>query len=695
MSNQVGKRYVIIGNGIAAITAAEVLRQEDTSAAIVMLSNDEQPVLYRPALKDYLAGRLDETRLPARTETFYQEHDIHFYADPAVGLDTQQQYVRLKSGKKLRYSRLLLACGARPARLQCQGNDLKGVVTLRNLEDYQELMGYLPRARHIVVCGSGTLALETIETLRQQGHEVTHLVRKRTLWSEILDETASDLVLQQERRDGVQVRRATEIAEVTGRQGRVHALLTSSGEALPCDLLICAIGIEPNLDCIEGSNIAHGRGIHVNAFMRTSTPNVYAAGDIVEIQDPLTQRMRVLGQWYPAIQQARTAAYSMLDLLDPQHDTPSFQAQTFYNATFLYGLPFAATGHTYPSGGQGLQEIIADPEPRSYRKVLLKNGVPIGMLGLGNRAQALAFKRAIDHRVQMGAIAFCLFLPDFNLNNWLDSQGVPPPLLGANLAGKARAATPEQGTTPARQQQPGAQPRPAIASPLPTTDKKPALKPEEKPQRIDWYLVPDTNVSQWAHIQPLQLSKSEKLFVGRQPGSHLLLDMETISRTHAEIFFTDGRYVLRDLGSTNGIFINGYRMPPRSVHFLQENEEISFGSRARFICLCHTHDGPDTAPLAPLKGISEKLPIPLMGMEGNTGGLMRRFATATAGSVGKTEKIPALQVLTELVAYKEAAHQRSTPLPGLVICRCCGIANTQKARFCASCSAPLDIESKE
>lgn len=690
MSNPVGKRYVIIGNGIAAITAAEVLRKEDTSAAIVMLSNDEQPVLYRPALKDYLARRLDETRLPARAETFYQDHDIHFYADPAVGLDTRQQYVKLKSGKKLRYSRLLLTCGARPARLQCQGNNLKGVVTLRNLEDYQEVMGYLPGARHIVVCGSGTLALETIETLRQQGHEVTHLVRKRTLWSEVLDETASDLVLQQERRDGVQVRRETEVAEITGRQGRIRALLTTSGEALPCDLLICAIGIKPNLDCIEGSDIAHGHGIHVNAFMRTSTPNVYAAGDIVEIQDPLTRRMRVLGQWYPAIQQARTAAYSMLDLLDPQQDTPSFQAQTFYNATFLYGLPFAATGLTYLGGGQGLQEIIAAPEPRSYRKALLKNGVPIGMLGLGNRAQALAFKRAIDHHVQMGSIALCLFLPDFNLNDWLDSQGVPPPILGANLAGKAKAATPEQETAPVQQQQVGAQPEPATA-PLPTTDKKPVVMPGKKPQKSDWYLVPDTNVSQLAHIQPLQLSKSEKLFVGRQPGSHLLLDMETISRTHAEIFFTDGHYVLRDLGSTNGIFINGYRMPPRAVHFLQENEEISFGSRARFICLCHTYDAPDTAPL---KRISEKLPIPLMGMEGNTGGLTRRFATATAGSVGKTEKIPALQVLTELVANEEA-RQRSTPLPGLVICRCCGIANTQKARFCASCSAPLDIESKE
>ncbi|GHO44223.1 FAD-dependent oxidoreductase [Ktedonospora formicarum] len=683
MSKQAGTKYVIIGSGIAAVTAAEVLRSEDPLASIIMLGDTAQAVYYRPALKDYLAGRISDEKLPARSEQFYREQNIRYYADPAISIDTQKQYVQLKSGRKVSYHRLLLACGAQPARLTCPGSELDGVITLRDIDDYQEVLSRLPKARNIVVCGSGTLALETVEALRQRGHEVTHLIRKQTLWSEVLDPTASDLIIQQELRDGVRVHREEEIVEIRGQRGRVHTLRTSSDVTLPCDLLICAIGIEPNLECIQGNGIAHKRGVHVNTWMRTSAPNVYAAGDVVEMQDPFNGRMRVLGQWYPAIQQARTAAYSMLGLLDPQQDpqAPLSNSLNFYNATFLYGLPFAATGVTNLSGSQGLQEIIAEPEPHSYRKVLLKDGQPIGMLALGKRSQALAFKRAIDHQVQLATIALCLFMPDFNLQDWLDNKGVPPPLLGLTV----RRPKPKVEALSASVEQPVQETTPdPDTAPFPMTTQ--SVQDTETPQYSEWYLVPQINQLQMEGVSPLRLSRSEKLTVGRQPGSHLLLDMETISRLHAEIFHLDGRFVLRDLGSTNGIFINGRRLPPNAVHFLQENEEISFGSRARFLVMSHTRTEPDTAPL-------RKLQLPHMGVDGNTGGLMKRFAALNSGYIAQTEKMPALQILTDWVERGNEPNS-SPPLSGLTICRCCGVANTQKARFCASCSASLEAHSE-
>lgn len=678
MSKQSGANYVIIGSGIAAVTAAEVLRSEDATASIVMLGVDEQPVYYRPALKDYLAGRVGEEKLPARSRQFYREQGIRFYADPAVSIDTQNQRVWLKSGRKLGYHRLLLACGARPARLTCPGSELDGIITLRDVSDYQGILKCLPKAHHIVVCGSGTLALETIEALRQRGHEVTHLLRKRILWSEVLDETASDLVLQQEQRDGVHVRLEDEVVEIQGRHGRIHSIRTSSGDTLTCDMLICAIGIEPNLDCIQESDIACGRGIYVNDWMRTSVPNVYAAGDVVEIQDAFTGRMRVRGQWYPAIHQARIAAYSMLD---PQRDTLPRRHSNFYNATFLYGVPFAATGVTNIGGGKGIQEIVAEPEPRSYRKVLLKDGVPIGMLALGKRAQALAFKRAIDHHVQLGTIALCLFMPDFDLDSWLDNRGVPPPLLTVNIT-KPNEPEPslEAASEVSRRE---ATPEPETA-PLPMSMD--VARTNGAAQRLDWYLVPHADLPQIADLPPLLLSRREKLVIGRQPGVDLLLDIETVSRLHAELFYLEGRYVLRDLGSSNGIFVNGRRIPPRAVHFLQEGEEISFGSRARFLCICQARTEPDTSPL-------RKLQLPYMDLEGNTGGLMRRFAMLNMGNVAQTEKMPALQILTDWVE-KGAEPRPATPLPGLTMCRSCGIANMRKARFCASCSAPLETKSE-
>ncbi len=174
--------YVIVGNGIAGITAAEILRAEDATAAITVIADDPFPVYYRPALKDYLAGRVREDKLWARPTNFYQDHTIRFLTDRVVGIQVGQHTLELQSGQRLGYQKLLLAQGARAASLTCPGLDLQGVTTLRTVADYQRVESRLSNVRRIVVTGSGTLALETVETLRHRGYEVVHLLRRRTLW---------------------------------------------------------------------------------------------------------------------------------------------------------------------------------------------------------------------------------------------------------------------------------------------------------------------------------------------------------------------------------------------------------------------------------------------------------------------------------------------------------------------------------
>src|SRR5579863_3742038 len=442
------RTFVIVGNGIAGITAAEIVRAEDAAAQIFIITDDPYPVYYRPALKDFLAGRVREEALRARPGDFYAEQRITCVLDRVTGIAVEQQYVQLQSGRQLAYDRLLLANGARPNTLTCphplrgRGNsNLAGVTTLRSVADYKHVLSRLGTARRIVVVGSGALALESVESLRQRGYAVSHLLRRNTLWSEVLDATASDLVLQQEMRDGADVSLEEEVTEITGEQGWVSGVVTTKGRRIPCDMVVIAIGIVPNIDCIQRSGIACGRGVRVDAVMRTNAPHVYAAGDVVETSDVMTGRTRVVGQWYPAIQQARAAAYGMLDVLDTSHP---FQTTTFYNATFLYGLDFASVGITNSPedysdmkiADSRVQTIVADPQPRTYRKVTLANGVPIGMLSLGDRTETLAFKRAIDYRVNLSSVASILFSNDFNLNNWLDKQGVPPPILGVNRIGE-------------------------------------------------------------------------------------------------------------------------------------------------------------------------------------------------------------------------------------------------------------------
>lgn len=552
------EQYVVIGNGIAGVTAAEIFRAEDAHADITVIADDPFPVYYRPALKDYLAGRVREEKLWARPASFYQDQRVRLISARVSGIQAGQHCISLHNGRQIGYSRLLLACGARASSLRCPGVNLNGATTLRTIADYQAVQQQLRQIRRVVVSGSGTLALETIETLRHRGFAVTHLIRRRALWSEILDLTASDLVLQQERRDGVEVRIEEEIAEITGQDGQVSGVVTTSGTHIPCEMVLMAVGIEPTVDFIKSSGIPCGRGVIVNQAMRTAAPDVYAAGDVLEISEDATGRKRVLGQWFPAVQQARTAAYSMLNLLDVSQSPPT---STFYNATFLYGLDFASVGLTqFPHKGQGYQELIATPQPRIYRKVILKDGVVVGMLALGMRNGVLAFKRAIDHRVNLTPVAEQLFRDDFKLNDWLDQQGVPGLELGVK---RTRAIAVGQVTH--------------AASDDSATIVSPARKSEAFLVTANIFEQSRQNIPEKAKIP---LSQSKVTIVGRQAGVSLLIDHNSVSRQHAEISYSNGQYILRDTGSANGTFINQTRIPGGAIYVLQSGEYIHFGKIA-------------------------------------------------------------------------------------------------------------------
>src|SRR5690348_16576510 len=240
--------YVVVGNGIAGITAAETLRAEDALADIAVIADNPLPVYNRPALKDFLAGRASENTLWMRPKSFYQDRQIRFYMERVVDIQVDQHCVQLQSGRQIGYHRLLLATGARARHLSCPGANLIGVTTLRTVADYKKVLNYLGYVRRVVVIGSGPLALESVEVLFQKGYQVTHLLCHNSLWPEVLDKTASDLVLQQEWRDGVVVRVEEDIAEIVGRSGHVTGVMTTMGALIPCDLVVVAIGIEPELD---------------------------------------------------------------------------------------------------------------------------------------------------------------------------------------------------------------------------------------------------------------------------------------------------------------------------------------------------------------------------------------------------------------------------------------------------------------
>jgi NADPH-dependent 2,4-dienoyl-CoA reductase/sulfur reductase-like enzyme/pSer/pThr/pTyr-binding forkhead associated (FHA) protein/Fe-S-cluster-containing hydrogenase component 2/CRP-like cAMP-binding protein len=574
--------YLIIGNGITGVTAAEILRAEDPTSSITMVADDPFPVYYRPALKDYLGGRLNEEKLWARPNTFYKEQRIHFVTGHVMGTNTTLNFVQLHNGQRIGYHKLLLANGARPRQLSCPGLNLAGVTTLRTVADYQEILRRLESAQRIVICGSGTLALESAETLNHRGYEVTHLLRQHTLWSEVLDPIASDLVLQEERRDGIDVRTEEEIAEIVGRKGQVAEVITTRGARIPCDMVLIAIGIEPLIDFIRASGIACGRGVKVDNSMRTNIPHIYAAGDVIETADAFTGRTRVLGQWYPAIEQARTAAHSMLGQLDAR-DT-KISRSNYYNATFLYGLDFVSMGlTTVPPNAHGYQEIVADPQPRHYRKVILHNGIPLGFLFLGNRKHALAFKRALDHQVNLTSIVSRMLTDDFNLDEWLDNQGVAPAILDVVSIGQShtrRLVAPihlANGLGAATAGQSGEMQGEGLHQHYGGVNEQSLVG--QFGGLMKAYLVPIPHPKVNVTVQETEIGsdkQGEVITIGRQKGSSLLIEHSSVSRVHSEILYLNENYLLRDQGSSNGTFVNNTAID-NGIYTLRNLDLVRFG----------------------------------------------------------------------------------------------------------------------
>ena len=243
--------YVVVGNGIAGITAVETLRAEDDSADIAVVADTPLPLYNRPLLKDFLAGRVSEDTLWMRPESFYQDQLVHFINGRVIDIEVDQHTIHLQNGEQIGYQRLLLATGARARQLSCPGANLVGVTTLRTVDDYRKVLNYLGYVRRVVVIGSGPLALESVEVFSQKGYQVIHLLRHSTLWPEVLDKTASDLVLQQEWRDGVDIHIEEDISEIIGRSGHVTGVMTTKGAFIPCDMVIVAIGITSELDYLQ------------------------------------------------------------------------------------------------------------------------------------------------------------------------------------------------------------------------------------------------------------------------------------------------------------------------------------------------------------------------------------------------------------------------------------------------------------
>jgi NADPH-dependent 2,4-dienoyl-CoA reductase/sulfur reductase-like enzyme/nitrite reductase/ring-hydroxylating ferredoxin subunit len=375
-------RIVIAGAGAAGAAAAEKLRRLGYTGVISLIGNEAPGPVDRPNLsKDFLAGNAPIEWVRLRDDSFYAGLDIEFIRDEIVELDVKNKSVVLKGGRRLAYDRLLLATGSEPSRPPIDGATLPHVKTLRSLADAQEIIDAAATARRAVVIGSSFIGLEVAASLRARNLDVDVVSRDRVPLERVMGERVGRFVQQIHEEKGVRFH--------LGAQPRVihdYAVALVGGEKLDADLVVLGVGVKPRVDLAQRAGLTVDNGVVVDARLRTSAPDIWAAGDIARYPEPRLGTKVRIEHWVLAERQGQRAAADMLGLGAPFNDVPFFWS-AHYDVTLSY------VGH---AGGDADIEVLGDLGRRDATVVYRVGGKVAAVLTVGRDRESLAIESALE-----------------------------------------------------------------------------------------------------------------------------------------------------------------------------------------------------------------------------------------------------------------------------------------------------------
>jgi 3-phenylpropionate/trans-cinnamate dioxygenase ferredoxin reductase subunit len=356
--------YVLVGASLAGVKAAQTLREEGFTGRLVLIGDEAERPYERPPLsKGYLMGTDDKAKLYVHDEGWYRENSVELRLGCRVtSLDPTGHQVQMEGGERVGYSKLLLATGASPRRLDLPGADLDGVCYLRRIDDSERLREAIRGGGRIVVVGAGWIGLETAAAAREYGCEVTVIEPQRAPLQAALGPGAGASVIggffaQVHRQHGVDVRLGTAATEFRGT-GHVTAVVTDDGDQIPADVVIVGVGARPNTELAEQAGLAVDNGVLVDAALRTDDPDVYAAGDVANSVNPTYQARIRVEHWANALHGGPAAARSMLG-----QQVSYDRAPYFFTDQYDVGMEFAGW---FPRGGYDALVTRGNLEARAF-----------------------------------------------------------------------------------------------------------------------------------------------------------------------------------------------------------------------------------------------------------------------------------------------------------------------------------------
>ncbi|MCB2098113.1 MAG: FAD-dependent oxidoreductase [Parvularculaceae bacterium] len=306
------ERAIIIGAGQAAAQAAQSMRQAGFDGDIVMLGEERELPYQRPPLsKAYLQGELDAQRLYLRPAAFYEQQRVDIRLGVrATAVDAAARTVTTDAGETLSYDKLLLATGAPPRRLNCDGADLEGVYYLRSIADSDALRPVLSANGRIVIVGAGYIGLEVAASARKAGLDVTILEMADRVLARVAGRDISEFYEKLHRDHGVDLRLDAALDHFEGA-GAVRAAVLKSGEKIACSAVLVGVGAAPATMLAETADLRLANGVWTDDHAQTSDPAIWAAGDCASHPSPIYERRLRLESVPNAIEQAKVAGVNM------------------------------------------------------------------------------------------------------------------------------------------------------------------------------------------------------------------------------------------------------------------------------------------------------------------------------------------------------------------------------------------------
>lgn len=323
---------IIVGASHAGAQLADALRHQGWEGGILMIGEEPEPPYQRPPLsKDFLAGAMDEDRLPIRGDGYFAENEIELLIGHRVtAIDRAAKTVGTNDGNHHPYSALALTTGARARRLGVPGENLRGVCVLRTVADVRQIRILLMEAEAMVVVGGGFIGLECAAVARGLGHAVTVLEARERLMPRVLPPLLSEFYARLHHDHGVRIVCNETVRSIRGDGGRAVGVECAGGRYYPADLVVIGVGVVPNEELARGCGLACENGILVDERARTSDPDVVAAGDCANHPNRYFGRRVRLESVQNAHDQARTAAATLAGRDQPYDLVPWFWSDQYH-----------------------------------------------------------------------------------------------------------------------------------------------------------------------------------------------------------------------------------------------------------------------------------------------------------------------------------------------------------------------------